>query len=124
MAQPRAAPKRKRSRSSAFTSWQRRLPAGFRLSVKAPRALTHGRKLYAPEYWVGRITATWDRLYDRPGMLVVQLPPGIQRDDARLDFFPGTPPCGCRPQSSSGTPRVARRDVILLGTHQTAYLVI
>jgi hypothetical protein len=24
-------------------------------------------------------------------MLVVQLPPGIQRDDARLDFFPGTP---------------------------------
>ena len=25
-------------------------------------------------------------------MLVVQLPPGIQRDDARLDFFPGTPP--------------------------------
>jgi hypothetical protein len=29
---------------------------------KAPRALTHARKLYAPEYWVRRITATWDRL--------------------------------------------------------------
>jgi hypothetical protein len=49
-------------RDAAFTSWQRRLPAGFRLSVKAPRALTHARKLYAPEYWVRRITATWDRL--------------------------------------------------------------
>ena len=42
---------------AAFTSWQRRLPDGFRMSVKAPRALTHARQLYASEFWVGRITA-------------------------------------------------------------------
>jgi uncharacterized protein YecE (DUF72 family) len=36
-------------RPAAFSSWRDRLPDGFRLSVKAPRGLTHGRKLYAPE---------------------------------------------------------------------------
>src|SRR5674476_663362 len=47
-------------RDAAFTSWQRRLPDGFRMSVKAPRALTHARKLYSPESWTGRIPAGWD----------------------------------------------------------------
>ena len=79
-------------RDAAFASWRRRLPDGFRLSVKAPRALTHARGLYAPEYWVGRITAAWHRLYDKRGMLLVQLPPKLARDDARLDYFLGTLP--------------------------------
>ncbi|HEY4701218.1 MAG TPA: DUF72 domain-containing protein, partial [Streptosporangiaceae bacterium] len=35
-------------RPAAFASWRRRLPPGFLLSVKAPRGLTHGRKLYGP----------------------------------------------------------------------------
>ena len=73
-------------RDAAFTSWQRRLPEGFRMSVKAPRALTHARKLWSPEYWVGRMAAGWDRLYDKRGMLLLQLPPFLERDDARLDF--------------------------------------
>ena len=34
-------------RDASFASWQRRLPEGFRMTVKAPRALTHARKLYA-----------------------------------------------------------------------------
>ena len=79
-------------RDAAFASWRRRLPDGFRLSVKAPRALTHARGLYAPEYWVGRITAAWHRLYDKRGLLLVQLPPKLARDDARLDYFLGKLP--------------------------------
>ena len=39
---------------ATFASWRRRLPEGFLLSVKAPRGLTHGKKLYAPEAWVER----------------------------------------------------------------------
>lgn len=74
-------------RDASFTSWQERLPDGFRMSVKAPRALTHARKLFEPDYWAGRITAGWDRLHDKRGMLLVQLPPTLQRDDARLDYF-------------------------------------
>src|SRR5664279_5049287 len=40
-----------------FAGWRTRLPAGFAMSVKAPRGLTHGKKLYAPEQWVTRIAA-------------------------------------------------------------------
>ena len=79
-------------RDAAFTSWQRRLPAGFRMSVKAPRALTHARRLYAPEYWLDRMSTAWHRLYDKRGMLLVQLPPGMERDDTRLDYFLGRLP--------------------------------
>lgn len=70
-----------------FAGWQRRLPSGFRLSVKAPRGLTHAKRLYAPEVWVDRLTSCWHELGDRRGVLLVQLPPSMIRDDARLDYF-------------------------------------
>ena len=73
--------------SAAFRSWQDRLPDGFRLSVKAPRGLTHGRKLYAPETWLQRIREGWHELGDKRGVLLVQLPPSQPRDDARLAYF-------------------------------------
>lgn len=74
-------------RPSAFASWRRRLPDGFVLSVKAPRGLTHAKKLYAPEEWVARIAAGWHELGDRRGVLLVQLSPRHERDDARLRYF-------------------------------------
>ena len=49
-------------RPAAFSSWRRKLPDSFRLSVKAPRGLTHGRRLYAPEAWLQRISAGWHEL--------------------------------------------------------------
>jgi hypothetical protein len=70
-----------------FAGWQRRLPPGFLLSVKAPRGLTHAKRLYAPEVWVERLTSCWHQLGDRRGVLLVQLPPGLPRDDARLEYF-------------------------------------
>jgi uncharacterized protein YecE (DUF72 family) len=42
-------------RPSAFRRWRQELPEGFRLSVKAPRGLTHGRRLYTPETWIQRM---------------------------------------------------------------------
>ena len=42
-------------RPDTFRYWRKKLPAGFCLSVKAPRGLTHARKLYGPETWVQRI---------------------------------------------------------------------
>ncbi len=74
-------------RDTTFAGWQRRLPAGFTMSVKAPRGLTHGRKLYGPEVWVERITRFWHELGDKRAVLLVQLPPDLARDDARLDYF-------------------------------------
>jgi uncharacterized protein YecE (DUF72 family) len=69
------------------TSWRCRLPDGLQLSVKAPRGLTHGRKLYGPEAWLERITAGWHELDGRRAVLLVQLAPAQARDDARLDYF-------------------------------------
>ena len=74
-------------RDTSFASWRRRLPDGFAMSVKAPRGLTHGKKLYAPEVWMERITRCWHELGDKRAVLLVQLPPDLARDDARLDYF-------------------------------------
>ena len=74
-------------RPTAFRGWRDRLPDGFRLSVKAPRGLTHARKLYAPEAWLQRIGTGWHELGDKRAVLLVQLPPSQPRDDARLAYF-------------------------------------
>ncbi len=71
----------------AFRSWRDRLPAGFCLSVKAPRGLTHAKRLYAPEVWIDRIAAGWHALGGKRAVLLVQLAPTHVRDDARLDYF-------------------------------------
>ncbi len=79
-------------RTATFASWRRRLPPGFQLSVKAPRGLTHAKRLYTPETWVGRLTECWHELGEKRAVLLVQLPPTQARDDARLDFFLGLLP--------------------------------
>ena len=74
-------------RDAAFASWRRRLPEGFRMTVKAPRGLTHARRLYGPEAWLGRVERGLHELRGRRGALLVQLRPDQERDDARLDWF-------------------------------------
>jgi uncharacterized protein YecE (DUF72 family) len=71
----------------AFAGWRRRLPDGFRLSVKAPRGLTHVRRLYGPEPWIERITRGLERLGVRRGVLLVQLSPLFEFDFVRLEYF-------------------------------------
>ncbi|HYH16262.1 MAG TPA: DUF72 domain-containing protein [Flavisolibacter sp.] len=72
---------------AAFKSWQRRLPVGFLLSVKAPRGLTHAKCLYAPERWMERIKACWHELGDKRAILLVQLSPKFSMDLIRLQYF-------------------------------------
>ena len=74
-------------RLATFQGWRRRLPDAFEFSVKAPRGLTHAKKLYAPEAWIERIARCWHELGDRRAVLLVQLAPGHARDDARLGYF-------------------------------------
>ncbi|PRY67227.1 uncharacterized protein YecE (DUF72 family) [Glaciihabitans tibetensis] len=74
-------------RESTFAGWNRRLPPGFLLTVKAPRGLTHAKKLYAPEVWAERIARSWHELGAKRAVLLVQLPPSMERDDARLEYF-------------------------------------
>ncbi|MCC3282199.1 DUF72 domain-containing protein [Arthrobacter caoxuetaonis] len=71
-------------REEAFARYRDRLPQDFEFSVKAPRGLTHARKLREPEVWIGRITRCWKELGSKAGVLLLQLPPDMERDDARL----------------------------------------
>jgi uncharacterized protein YecE (DUF72 family) len=79
-------------REATFAGWRQRLPDGFTMSVKAPRGLTHARRLRSPEEWVQRIEPCLQQLGDRREALLVQLPPDMERDDARLDYFLGRVP--------------------------------
>jgi uncharacterized protein YecE (DUF72 family) len=112
-------------RDGAFASWNERLPPGFALSVKAPRGLTHGKRLYSPEVWVDRITACWHRLGDRRAALLVQLAPGHTRDDARLDYFLGRIPWWIRTAVEFRHPSWHDDEVLrLLERHGAAYCVM
>ena len=72
---------------AAFASWGRRLPAEFLMTVKAPRALTHAKRLYGPEPWLARIRAGLSWLGPERGVLLVQLPPSAAVDHPRLAYF-------------------------------------
>ncbi|WP_127127933.1 DUF72 domain-containing protein [Georgenia sp. SYP-B2076] len=112
-------------RDAAFASWRRRIPAGSLLSVKAPRGLTHAKKLYAPERWVQRITGCWHELGDRRGVLLVQLAPQHARDDARLDYFLGQLPAWMRVAVELRHPSWHTEEVFsILERHQAAYCVM
>lgn len=109
----------------AFASWNRRLPEGFVMSVKAPRGLTHGKRLYQPEAWVERITRGWHALRDRRGVLLVQLAPGHERDDARLAYFLGLLPDWLRVAVEMRHPSWHVEEVFrLLERHGAAYCVM
>ncbi|MET0577462.1 MAG: DUF72 domain-containing protein [Ilumatobacteraceae bacterium] len=75
-----------------FASWRRRLPDGFAMSVKAPRGLTHAKRLATPETWTTRLAGGWHELGDRRGVVLVQLAPNHVRDDGRLEHFLGRLP--------------------------------
>jgi uncharacterized protein YecE (DUF72 family) len=112
-------------REAAFAGWRRRLPSGFQFSVKAPRGLTHGRRLYAPEVWVERMSRSWHELGERRAVLLVQLPPTQQRDDARLAYFLGRLPWWMRVAVELRHPSWDHDAVYdLLERHGAAYCVM
>ena len=112
-------------RDTVFAGWQRRLPPGFQMSVKAPRGLTHAKKLYAPEVWIDRIARCWHELGDKRAVFIVQLPPDMPRDDARLDYFLGAMPDWIRVAVEFRHPSWHVEDVFrLLERHGAAYCVM
>jgi uncharacterized protein YecE (DUF72 family) len=81
---------------AAFKSWQTRLPPGFVMSVKAPRALTHNKRLFGPESWLDRLTNDLALLHDKFGVLLIQLSPHFACDQPRLEYFLGQAPSWIR----------------------------
>jgi uncharacterized protein YecE (DUF72 family) len=112
-------------KDATFGQWRDRLPAGFTMSVKAARGLTHARRLRSPEEWVERITRAWNVLGARRGAVLVQLHPAQERDDARLDYFLGCLPPDLRVAVELRHPSWDDEAVYdLLERHGAAYVVM
>ncbi|MFJ4029451.1 DUF72 domain-containing protein [Paenarthrobacter sp. NPDC089989] len=112
-------------RDTTFAGWRDRLPPGFAMSVKAPRGLTHGKKLYAPEVWLERIARCWHELGDKRAVLLAQLPPDFARDDARLDYFLTAVPHWIRVSVEFRHESWNHPDVYaILERHQAAYCIM
>jgi uncharacterized protein YecE (DUF72 family) len=110
---------------SIFASWRRRVPQHFRISIKAARGLTHGARLYAPEAWLERISRSLQALDEACGVLLVQLPPDMAYDHARLSFFLGQLPSWIQVAVEFRHPSWHQEAVFeLLERHDAAYCVM
>jgi uncharacterized protein YecE (DUF72 family) len=77
--------------------WNERTPADFRFVLKAPRQMTHIKKLADCAAPLARFTEVAAILGEKLGPLLFQLPPTFQRDLERLDGFLSGMPKGVRP---------------------------
>jgi uncharacterized protein YecE (DUF72 family) len=70
-----------------FTKWRDQAPAGFRYAVKAPRFITHMKKLKDCEEPVGEFLRRARNLGEAIGPILYQLPPKWSCNLERLESF-------------------------------------
>ena len=68
-----------------FERWRARTPADFVIAVKASRYLTHIRRLREPADPVALLLSRMEPLGVRLGPVLLQLPPSLHAEPARLD---------------------------------------
>jgi len=74
-------------------AWREATPPGFRFALKAHRVITHQKRLRDVEEPLRLLLERADRLQDRRGPLLFQLPPSLRRDVGLLrDFLLLLPP--------------------------------
>lgn len=71
----------------ALDRWRDNAPGGFIYAVKVSRFITHIKKLKDVSRPLSTFIERARRLDVRLGPLLYQLPPGMRRDDARLESF-------------------------------------
>jgi len=112
-------------KQSTFAGWEERLPDGFLLTVKAPRGLTHAKKLLEPEVWMERIKACWHELLHKRAVLLVQLAPQQACDYQRLAYFLEQVPQWMRVAIEFRHPSWHNDAIFaLLEQHQAAYCIM
>lgn len=67
-----------------LAGWRAEVPAAFTFAVKAPRRITHARRLAGVEETVGHLLRTAAELGDALGPILFQLPPTMKKDLPRL----------------------------------------
>jgi uncharacterized protein YecE (DUF72 family) len=70
-----------------FDNWRETVPDGFQFAVKASRFITHMKKLKDPEVSSAKFFLGVQRLEDKLGPILFQLPPRWKLDLARLRVF-------------------------------------
>ena len=76
--------------------WSEATPANFRLTLKAPKRITHDSRLKDCEDSTKRFLEVANTLGDKLGVLLFQLPPFAKKDLAVLDAFLATLPANVR----------------------------
>lgn len=76
--------------------WRARTPDGFVIAVKASRYLTHVRRLRDPDEPVRRMLDVFAGLGEKLGPVLLQFPPRMPADTARLDQVLRLFPSGVR----------------------------
>lgn len=77
-----------------LAGWDRDTPAGFRLTLKAPKRITHIAKLRDCAELLGYFLETAATLGPKLGAILFQLPPYFRKDLAVLDGFLSGIPAG------------------------------
>ena len=79
-----------------LAGWDAETPPGFRLTLKAPKRITHIAKLKDCADLLGYFLKTAATLGPKLGAILFQLPPYLRKDLAALDgFLPLLPPGTC-----------------------------
>lgn len=79
-----------------LAGWLSQTPASFKLTLKAPKRITHVARLQDSGELVSRFCELAARLEDKLGALLFQLPPFLRKDLGLLDRFAATLPPGAR----------------------------
>jgi len=81
-------------KKEVLASWAGQVPEHFRFVVKAPRRLTHIKRLKDVESDASFLFENLAALGSRLGPVLVQLPPNLPKDTVRLDAFLAAVPDG------------------------------
>ncbi len=74
-------------RPEALAAWGQEVPESFRFAVKAPRRITHERRLAGAEEAVEQLFAATASMGGKLGPVLFQLPPNQRQDLPRLEAF-------------------------------------
>jgi uncharacterized protein YecE (DUF72 family) len=115
-------------RTTTILNWWYRTPATFLITLKAPRQLTHSKRLYSPEKWMHGISRDLHQLRQGPdklGPLLVQLSPFFEKDLPRLRYFLQQIPAWLQPVLEFRHPSWHVEDTFnLLEEYRAAYCVM
>lgn len=82
--------------AAALEAWRSQVPSTFRFAVKAPRRITHIKRLNDCGDEVSYLMAALGAMESCVGSVLFQLPPHFKRDLDRLAAFLAVLPDGCR----------------------------